>query len=66
MQFPPHRSELFLIANFPCFVKVLFSLLGDLSTFVFSVPTFWYTDDSVFICHLNKRNNWEEMIGLFV
>ena len=55
MQFPLHRIELFLIANFPCVVHFVFSLLGDLSASVFSVPMFWNTVGSIFMCHLTLQ-----------
>jgi hypothetical protein len=47
-------------------VSVVFFLLGDLSASIFCANVLEHSVGSILMGHLNKKNNWEEMVGVFI
>jgi hypothetical protein len=45
---------------------VVFFLLGDFSAFVFYMPTFRNTVRSIFLGGVSRKNNRDEILGVFI
>jgi hypothetical protein len=57
---------LFLIASFRLVMNVVFFLFGNSSASEFYMPTFRNTLCSIFIDGVSRKNNRDDIVGLFI